>query len=83
MSNTTLSSIALDVVGQYRQAGQHILRDYRGGGERLLRGLNGQGAKLFGPLEARNQVIDLAIRGLDAATGTAGRAIDVCAKYLS
>ena len=75
MSDTTLSSIALDVVGQYQQAGQHLIRAYRGGSERLVQGLREQGTKLIGA-QGPDKVAGLTIRGLDAATDIAGRAVN-------
>jgi hypothetical protein len=75
MSDTTLSSIARDVVGQYQQAGQHLVRACRGGSERLVRGLQAQGAKLLGA-QGPDKLAGLTIRSLDAATEVAGRAMN-------
>ena len=75
MSDSTFSSIALDVVGQYQQAGQHLIRAYRGGSERLVQGLRAQSTKVIGN-EGPDMVADLTIRSLDSATDIAGRAVN-------
>ena len=75
MSDTTVSSIALDVLGQYQQAGQHLIRAYRGGSERLVQGLRAQSTKLIGA-SGPDKVADLTIRSLGAATDIAGRAMN-------
>jgi hypothetical protein len=40
MSTPTLSTVAIDVVGQYNLAGKSLVQAYRAGSERVLRGLN-------------------------------------------
>jgi hypothetical protein len=86
----TLSSIALDVVGEYRQTGKHLVRAYRGGSQRLVRGLHERGADLVGrkPVSllgetaqtrlagAQDKVAELVLRGVDGASERADKVID-------
>jgi hypothetical protein len=40
MSTQTFTSVALNVVGQYNQAGKQLVRAYRAGSERVVRNVN-------------------------------------------
>jgi hypothetical protein len=40
MSQSTLSNVAIDVVGQYQEAGKHLVRAYRVSTERSVRAVN-------------------------------------------
>jgi hypothetical protein len=46
--NSTLSTVAIDVVGQYNLAGKSLVQAYRAGSERVLRSLNDGYAGVIG-----------------------------------
>ena len=65
--NTTISSVALHVVGRYNEAGKTLVSAYRAGGHRLLGGTAGRYVQV-------QNVTDFLARRLDADTG---RVIDI------
>ena len=51
MSNQTFTSVAINVVGQYNQAGKQLVHAYRAGSERVVRNVNERFAAI---LDARS-----------------------------
>lgn len=73
MSQAPLSSVAIDVVGQYRQAGENLIRAYRDGSDRLVKGLHAQGSQAVSA--SAGKAVDLTIRGVHAGATLTGRIV--------
>jgi hypothetical protein len=94
MSNPTFTSVALDVVGQYNQAGKQLVRAYRAGSERVVRNVNERFAAaldarplpLVSPevksslIGAQQMLAGLVSTGIAAGTGRADAGIDGVAR---
>lgn len=73
MSQAQVSSAAIIVVGQYRQAGENLIRAYRDGSDRLVKGLHAQSSQAVSA--GADKAVDLTIRGVHAGVAFTGRVI--------
>lgn len=90
MTQTTLKSVALKTIGNYRKAAAHAVGAYRNGGHRAIRAVDARvGRGLQGPTarfaptlaaalqRARGGLADVALRGVDALCAGTSKAIEL------